>query len=384
MPNPLRQRTRWLALATAAVVVLLVLAWWWPRALPVEAVTVARGDLASSVVDLGETRVREPYVITAPVAGRLRRITLDVGDPVAQDAVLAWIDPASSTPLDGRTRASLEAALRQARSTRDRAGAHAQLAADEAERTARLWAQRLVSEQTHRAAQLMRREAEAERAAADAGVARIEAELAESQAGGSAAVAVLSPIEGRVLARQVESAKPVLVGEALMEVGRPDALEVVAEFLSQDAALMREGAPAWIEGWGGAAVPARVRRIAPSGRLKVSALGVEERRVDVWLDPAEPMPGAGHGFQVEARVEIARVEGVVRVPVESLVRDGEGWRAWRIDAGRVNAVPVTVGLTDGRWREVRSGLAAGDVIVAAPDRQLAEGLRVSPRDVARD
>ena len=95
MPNPLRQRTRWLALATAAVVVLLVLAWWWPRALPVEAVTVARGDLASSVVDLGETRVREPYVITAPVAGRLRRITLDVGDPVAQDAVLAWIDPAS-------------------------------------------------------------------------------------------------------------------------------------------------------------------------------------------------------------------------------------------------------------------------------------------------
>lgn len=384
MPNPLRQRTRWLALATAAVVVLLVLAWWWPRALPVEAVTVARGDLASSVVDLGETRVREPYVITAPVAGRLRRITLDVGDPVAQDAVLAWIDPASSTPLDARTRASLEAALRQARSTRDRAGAHAQLAADEAERTARLWAQRLVSEQTHRAAQLMRREAEAERAAADAGVARIEAELAESQAGGSAAVAVLSPIEGRVLARQVESAKPVLVGEALMEVGRPDALEVVAEFLSQDAALMREGAPAWIEGWGGAAVPARVRRIAPSGRLKVSALGVEERRVDVWLDPAEPMPGAGHGFQVEARVEIARVEGVVRVPVESLVRDGEGWRAWRIDAGRVNAVPVTVGLTDGRWREVRSGLAAGDVIVAAPSRQLAEGLRVSTRDVAGD
>ena len=384
MPNPLRQRTRWLALATAAVVVLLVLAWWWPRALPVEAVTVARGDLASSVVDLGETRVREPYVITAPVAGRLRRITLDVGDPVAQDAVLAWIDPASSTPLDARTRASLEAALRQARSTRDRAGAHAQLAADEAERTARLWAQRLVSEQTHRAAQLMRREAEAERAAADAGVARIEAELAASQAGGSAAVAVLSPIEGRVLARQVESAKPVLVGEALMEVGRPDALEVVAEFLSQDAALMREGAPAWIEGWGGAAVPARVRRIAPSGRLKVSALGVEERRVDVWLDPAEPMPGAGHGFQVEARVEIARVEGVVRVPVESLVRDGEGWRAWRIDAGRVNAVPVTVGLTDGRWREVRSGLAAGDVIVAAPSRQLAEGLRVSPRDVAGD
>ncbi|MCE2943394.1 MAG: efflux RND transporter periplasmic adaptor subunit [Lysobacteraceae bacterium] len=384
MPNPLRQRTRWLALATAAVVVLLVLAWWWPRALPVEAVTVARGDLASSVVDLGETRVREPYVITAPVAGRLRRITLDVGDPVAQDAVLAWIDPASSTPLDARTRASLEAALRQARSTRDRAGAHAQLAADEAERTARLWAQRLVSEQTHRAAQLMRREAEAERAAADAGVARIDAELAESQAGGSAAVAVLSPIEGRVLARHAESAKPVLVGEALMEVGRPDALEVVAEFLSQDAALMREGAPAWIEGWGGAAVPARVRRIAPSGRLKVSALGVEERRVDVWLDPAEPMPGAGHGFQVEARVEIARVEGVVRVPVESLVRDGEGWRAWRIDAGRVNAVPVTVGLTDGRWREVRSGLAEGDVIVAAPDRQLAEGLRVSPRDVAGD
>lgn len=384
MPNPLRQRTRWLALATAAVVVLLVLAWWWPRALPVEAVTVARGDLASSVVDLGETRVREPYVITAPVAGRLRRITLDVGDPVAQDAVLAWIDPASSTPLDARTRASLEAALRQARSTRDRAGAHAQLASDEAERTARLWAQRLVSEQTHRAAQLMRREAEAERAAADAGVARIDAELAESQAGGSAAVAVLSPIEGRVLARHAESAKPVLVGEALMEVGRPDALEVVAEFLSQDAALMREGAPAWIEGWGGAAVPARVRRIAPSGRLKVSALGVEERRVDVWLDPAEPMPGAGHGFQVEARVEIARVEGVVRVPVESLVRDGEGWRAWRIDAGRVNAVPVTVGLTDGRWREVRSGLAEGDVIVAAPDRQLAEGLRVSPRDVAGD
>lgn len=384
MSNPLRQRTRRLILAGGVVASLLVAWWLWPRALPIDAVTVQRGGLASSVVDLGETRVREPYVITAPVAGRLRRITLDVGDPVAKDAVLAWIDPASSTPLDARTRASLEAALRQARSTRDRAGAHAQLAADDAERTARLWSKRLVSEQTHRAAQLMRREAEAERAAADAGVARIEAELAESQAGGSAAVAVLSPIEGRVLARHVESAKPVLVGEALMDVGRPDALEVVAEFLSQDAALMREGAPAWIEGWGGAAVPARVRRIAPSGRLKVSALGVEERRVDVWLDPAEPMPGAGHGFQVEARVEIARVEDAVRVPVESLVRDGEGWRAWRIDAGRVTAVPVAVGLTDGRWREVRSGLAAGDVIVAAPNRQLEDGLRVVVRASAVD
>jgi HlyD family secretion protein len=362
--------------ATVAVA-LLGVAWMWPRALPVEVVTVSRGSLASSVVDLGETRVREPYVITAPVSGRLRRITWDEGDAVAKEALLAWIDPASSTPLDERTRASLDAALRQARAARDRASAHVQLAEDEAARIASLWSRKLVSEQAYRATQSKRREALAERAEADAGVARIEAELAESRDGAGGAVAVVSPIDGRVLTRHAESAKPVAVGEPLLEIGRPDDLEVVAEFLSQDAAQMREGAAAWIEGWGGAPVSARVRRIAPSGRLKVSALGVEERRVDVWLDPEAPLPGAGDGFQVEARVEIARAEDVVRVPVEALVRDGEGWRVWRVDAGRASAVPVTVGITDGRWREVRSGLAAGDIIIAAPGRQLDDGMRVS-------
>ena len=379
MPNPLRQRTRRLVLAGGAVTSLLVAWWLWPRALPVDAVTVQRGDLASSVVDLGETRVCEPYILASPVQGRVRRITLEEGDAVARDAVLAWIDPARSAPLDERTRASLEAALRQARAARDRAGAHVQLAEDEAARTARLWSKKLVSEQVYRATQSKRREALAERTEAEAGVARIEAELAGSREGTGGAIALVSPIDGRVLTRHIESARPVAVGEPLLEIGRPDELEVVAEFLSQDAALMREGAPAWIEGWGGEPVPARVRRISPSGRLKVSALGVEERRVDVWLDPAEPMPGAGHGFQVEARVEIARVEDVVRVPVETLVRDGEGWRAWRIESGRLIAVPLEVGITDGRWPEVRSGLAEGDLIVAAPNRQLAEGLRVSPR-----
>ena len=384
MPQPPRLRTPRLLLVIALTAVAAVTWWAWPRPLPVDTVVVTRGAVASSVVDLGETRVREAFTVTAPVQGQVRRITLEPGDTVSQGQVLAQIEPSSSTPLDARSRAQLDASLRQAQATRERARAAFALARDEASRVGRLWARRLVSEHDQLTAQNLRAEAQAALGEAEAGVARIEAELAERTPDGATAIDLPSPITGKVLARYVESAKPVAVGEALLELGNPDDLDVVAEFLSQDAARLHEGSPAWIEAWGGPPVAARIRRISPSGRLKVSALGVEERRVEVWLDPTEPLTGAGHGFQVEVRVQLAEAPASLRVPVEALMREAEGWRVWRVVEGRAVATPVEVGITDGRWRVVQQGLAEGDVVVAAPKPSLRDGARVASRPVTTD
>jgi HlyD family secretion protein len=189
-------------------------------------------------------------------------------------------------------------------------------------------------------------------------------------------VEVRAPIAGVVLRRHVDSAGPVAAGQVLLELGDPADLEVVAEFLSQDAVVFVPGAKATIEGWGGTPVPARVARVEPVGELKISALGVEERRVRVRLDFDTPPPGLGHGYQVDARVVADTRADVLVVPLEALVRDGSGWRAWVVVDGRVEARPVEVGATDGRMREIVRGLADGEVVVVDPSRDLVAGTRV--------
>lgn len=376
--HPLRRNTFGLA-AGLALAAVLGTAWWtWPRPMPLETVRVARGDVSATLVDLGETRVREPYAITAPASGQLRRLALEPGDAVAEGQVLAWIDPARSAPIDARSRAGLEAGLRQARAAARGARAEAGRAEEEARRSAVLRERRLVAAQADRDVQARAQAARAALDEADAAVARLEAELDDPQRSGTA-IPVRAPAAGVVLARHAESARPVAAGEPLLEIGDPGDLEVVAEFLSQDAALIKPGARAWIEGWGGPAAPATVRRISPGGRRKVSALGVEEQRVDVWLDPDPPLRGIGHGYQVEARIETALARGVLRVPVESLLRDGERWIAWRVVDGRLSATPVTLGLSDGRWREVTAGLDEGDVIARRPGAGFDDGAAVESR-----
>lgn len=374
MANLHRRRTILILLAGSALVVVFGFWWAWPRPPIVETVAVERGMVRATVLDLGRTEVREPYAIAAPVAGRLRRIAVEPGDVVAAGAVVAWIDPAQSTPLDSRSRTALQASLREAEAKADAAQSVWDNANREAERLRQLAEKQLVADQEASEARARVRTARADFAGAQASVARIQAELADTNGEGPP-IAVLSPVDGTVLERFARSARPVAAGEALMEIGDPTDLHIVAPFLSQDAARIPVGARAWIEAWGGPAIPARVRRVSPTGHQTISALGVEEQRVEVWIDPEAPLPGLGHGFQVEARIEISQQPDALRVPVESLVLDDAGWRIWRIRGGRLEVIPVRPGATEGKWRAVE-GVAVGDRVVRVPTPEMRPGQRV--------
>jgi HlyD family secretion protein len=170
-------------------------------------------------------------------------------------------------------------------------------------------------------------------------------------------------------------------GSPLVLIGDPSRVEVVAEFLSQDAVRMQPGAAATIENWGGEPLAATVERIEPVARLKISALGVEEQRTNVILQFADPAAAArlGHDYRVDARVIIEEVRDVVRAPLGALFRHGEGWAVYTLVDGRVQLTPVVTGIADTGYREIRGGLDAGDQVILFPGNTIAEGLRVRPR-----
>jgi HlyD family secretion protein len=183
-------------------------------------------------------------------------------------------------------------------------------------------------------------------------------------------------VSGQVLRVLRESEGPVAAGEALLELGDPSRLEVVAEFLSQEAADVQPGAPAQIEAWGGEPLAATVRRIEPLGELKISALGVEERRVRILLDLDSAPATLGHGYQVDVRITVQRREAALAVPLEALLREADGWAVWRLRDDTVERVAVRVGVTDGRLREVLDGLQEGDAVVLYPPPGLTSGQAV--------
>jgi HlyD family secretion protein len=196
---------------------------------------------------------------------------------------------------------------------------------------------------------------------------------------------VRSPIAGKVLRLFQESAAVIGAGSPLMEVGDLAELEVVAEFLSQDAVLMRPGARAYIEAWGGeTAIPARVSRIEPYAHTKISALGVEEQRVNVIvrLEQPDKAPPLGHGFRVDVRVVMAEASNVLRVPTDALVRDGAKWAVFRIEDGRARLTPVQIGDGGDHFRILSQGLAEGDRVILFPGDSLRDGARV--KAAARD
>jgi HlyD family secretion protein len=180
--------------------------------------------------------------------------------------------------------------------------------------------------------------------------------------------------------RIVQESESVVAGGApLLEIGNPDTIEIVAEFLSQDAVAISAGAPAFVENWGGQeAIPARVFRVEPFGRTEISALGVEEQRVNVIAHLRDPAtaPALGHGFRVDLRVVVSRQDNVLRVPVDALLRDGAGWAVFRIEGGRARWTPIEVGEGGERHRAVRSGLEPGDRVVLFPGDVLEDGARV--------
>jgi HlyD family secretion protein len=357
----------------------------------------ARGPMQVTVDEDGETRVRDRFTISAPVSGRVQRIEIEPGDPVVRGTtVLARITPAAAPLLDPRTSGELKAAVDAATATVGQARAERQRAATTLERARSLLRRQqellkagavasdtledaetavATGEEALRAAEFTEQRAEYE-------VQVARARLAAPAASGRV-VEIVSPVNGVVLKRYRESESVVPVGDPLLEIGEPGRMEIVADLLSTDAVRVMPGAAVLIEQWGGGhTLHGRVRRVEPSGFMKVSALGVEEQRVNVIVDFTDPSEAArlGDGYRVEVRVVLWQEKDVVKVPVGSLFRQGEDWAVFIVDEGRVRRQVVQLGQRNDNEGQITSGLDAGTVVVLHPPDTLTDGMAVTVRE----
>ena len=394
-------RTVFWTIAGLALAVLLALA-FQPQPVLVDLADVTRNALTVSVRDEARTRVREVYVVSAPLGGRLLRINHHAGDSVAAGDVLATILPGDPALLDARSQVearaavrSAEAALAFANAEAERAGLEYNFARTEAERIETLFGTGVASQGAVDRVRLARRTAFAGLNTARANIARVEAELEAAQArlsrpgqdsANGGLVEIHAPVTGRLLRVLQESESIVAPGTPVLEMGDPADLEIVVEFLSTDAVQIHEGDAAAITAWGGnQPLRGRVRRIEPYGFIKVSALGVEEQRVNVIIDLLdEPAQWAalGHGYRVEAAVTIWRQDEIVQLPVAALFRSEGQWAVYRVEEGRATLRTVEIGQENGRMAQIISGLEAGDTIVMYPGPQIHDGIAVKRREAA--
>jgi len=391
----------WVPLAAALAVALL---WVFrPSAVAVDLVEVARGPLAVSVSDEGETRVRDMYVVSAPVPGHLRRIDLEAGDSVVADqTVVAQIEPSDPTFLDVRSAAEARAGVDAAAAARThaeaqvrRAQAELEFAQSELERIRALARSHTVSENDLDSAERRAKTTDAALAEARAElkvrqseyqVARARLMPPASRRGTSDCdcVSVYSPVSGDVLQVLTESEGVVQSGAPLVEIGDPDKLEIVVDLLSADAVRVRPGQRAIIEAWGGTRpLEGVVRRVEPFGFTKVSALGIEEQRVNVVIDIREPRQQwerLGHGYRVEPRIVLWESRDVLKVPLSALFRQGQQWAVFVAQDRRAVLRPVDIGHENGLEAEVVSGLEAGERVVLHPGDRVSPGARLQERD----
>jgi HlyD family secretion protein len=385
----------------ALVIVAVILAFaLWPSVMDVDVAHVTRGPMQVTIDEEGETRVRERFVVSAPVAGRLRRIELEPGDRVERGkTIVARLDPAAPPLIDPRTQAELRAAseaaraaIGQARAERDRAAAALVRAKSSLTRQQALVEAGAVSRDELEATQATLRTSEEEFRAAEFAVARAERELQLAQArlipssAGGRTVDVVAPVNGVVLKRLRESESVVPVGDPLLEIGDPASLEIVADLLSTDAVRVPQGAAVLVEQWGGSEpLQGRVRRVEPSGFMKVSALGVEEQRVNVVVDFADVATAGKHlgdGYRVEVRVVTWRDDAALKVPIGAVFRQGEGWAVFRVDGEAARLQAVQLGQRNDIEAQVVGGLSEGQAVVLHPPDTLVDGARVTIRAAA--
>lgn len=390
--------------AMAAIVALAIML--RPVPVPVDAGVVSRGAMRVTVDEEGKTAVKEVYTVAAPLAGRLLRTPLHVGDAVeGNETVVAVIQPVAPAFQDERTRKELEALADGARSSVSLAEAEVRAAEteldwakSELERSTALAKSSTVSKRSFERARLDvdKQGAELERARASLKLRRAELAKAEAQlirpssasisgsVPGECCVEVKSPQSGRVL-RQIQHDETIVApGQTLVEVGDTGDLEIEVELLSADAVKVVPGAAAAVEGAGLAApLAARVRRVDPAGFTKVSALGIEEQRVKAILDftgPKEHWSRLGHAFRVFLRITVWEKDDTLRVPLSALFRQGDTWSVFKIEEGRVRQVPVETGQRNADFAELLGGLSEGDRIVLHPSDRLSEGVRVEIRN----
>ena len=371
----------------------------WPTAVQVDVAAVSTGPLVVTVDEEGVTRVRDRFIVSAPVSGRVLRIELEPGDCVRHGQVVARVRAEAPPLLDARTKTEAEAVVESARAALGRARAEEQRARATLAQAQRdfvragsLVEDRVIAKQefeTHESDVHVAREtanaAEFAVRVATSELQRAEARLAPTrpEAAGRV-VSVTAPVDGVVLKRIRESETFVPTGDPLVEIGDPGQLEIVADLLSTDAVRVKVGARAFVEQWGGdMPLEARVRRIEPGGFMKVSALGVEEQRVNVVLDFVDSSPAAraalGDGYRVEVRIVIWESSSVVKVPTSALFRHREKWAVYVMDAGRARRTVVELGRQTGQSAEVITGLAEGTRVILHPGDTLVDGARVRER-----
>jgi HlyD family secretion protein len=388
----------WLLVAVAAVLVVFMAL--RPQPVWVEAVAAQRQPLEVTIVEEGQTRVQDRYVVSAPVNGYLRRIELQVGDRVEQGQLLTRLEPLRSEVLDARSRAEADArvaaanaALAAAQQQVAAAEADQVLAGSELQRVKRLAEQQLVSEEVLQQAEATAQRTNAILRSARFGVdvsrhelqaakMRLTISAASGAQGTTELVDISSPVSGAVLQRLRQSEGVVTSGQALLEIGDPEALEVVVEVQSFDAVRIQPGVAVRLTGWGGEPIEAQVRTVEPVGYTDVSALGVEEQRVRVVLDlmsPREQWALLGDGYRVDAHFILWRGDNVLVIPASSVFRENGQHAVFVIDGERVVQQDVVIGQSDGFLVEVVQGLNEGDQLVRHPDNRLDDGIRVRAR-----
>ncbi|MBX3406625.1 MAG: HlyD family efflux transporter periplasmic adaptor subunit [Phycisphaeraceae bacterium] len=378
-----------------------------PRPAPVDLADVVSGPLQVTVNEDGRTRVKERYVVFSPLAGRLARIPYKAGEPVqAGRTLLAAIDPSDPDLLDARAVAEAEARVRAAALAVERArtqviaaNAALEFATDELRRVQSSASQAAANLREVQDAQLVvtvrteeARAAEFARQIAVFELAQAEAALVRTRPadGGADAEAarltILSPIDGRVLRVLRESAGFVSPGTPLVEIGDSTDLEIEVDVLSPDAVRIAPGAAVHIEDWGGTGVlRGRVRLVEPSAFTKISALGVEEQRVNVIIDFADApasREGLGDGYRVQTRIVVADAADVMKVPTGALFRQGDKWAAFVEADGRASMRLLEIGRRNHAEAEVLSGLSVGDRVVVYPSDRVREGVMLAPRKAA--
>jgi HlyD family secretion protein len=390
---------RWISWLTGIAVVVAIGWSFTPQSVSVEVARVSRGPLAVTVDEEARTRVHDRYIVSAPVPGYLTRIAYRPGAVVRAGQSVARVLPAPPGPIDARTRSQLEArveaavdALRQTRTHVESARAALAQATRDFERLRQLERDRAIAPQEVEGARTRQQVADADVNAALAGADVAEHDLEAARAALVAAdgarpagriTDIRAPREGAILRVFEQSERVVSAGTPLLEIGDPSALEIVADLLSTDAVQVSSGARVLVDRWGGEGLlNGRVRLVEPSSFTKVSALGVEEQRVNVVIDLTDPptiWQRLGDGFALEVRVIVWERPDVLKVPAGTLFRRGDQWTVFKVVGRRAVAQPIGVGHQNSIDAEVLDGLAAGDQVIVHPSERVGDGTRVDVR-----
>jgi HlyD family secretion protein len=391
-------RRRFIVITIMVSIILAIAYGFMPKLVRVDVVKAVRGPLRVTIDEEGKTRVRERFVISAPVSGYMRRLELDVGDRVSKGQAVAALDPMRSVVLDPRSRAeakavvsAAQAALNSAQENARAAAADAEYAKKRLERNRGLFTQGYVARDLFDQSESDATRAEANYLSAEAAVKTARAELeraraslrysaAEKSDGQGETVLLRSPVSGRVLKIHRESESAVNSGEPLIDIGDPEQLEVKVEALSADAVNIRPGTPVIFERWGGdVPLTGKVRIVEPEAFTKISSLGVEEQRVLVIADITslpESWKRLGDGYRVEASFIIWEGKDVLQVPASALFRRGEEWAAFVMKDKKAHLRAVQVGKQNGLTAEILSGISDGELVIIHPDESIRDKGRV--------